>query len=81
MFLYRFIFQGLLDGNLKPEPAKALNLVLQFLFQECRNTDRVRRWFRTKLSLELEELLTTTTGKLFEAIAVELFYWLILCPS
>ncbi|XP_054272610.1 PDZ domain-containing protein 8 [Macrosteles quadrilineatus] len=63
--------QSLLEGDFKPEPAKALNSVLQFLFQECRNTKRVRRWFRTRLSIELEELLTrTTTGKLFEAIAL-----------
>lgn len=55
----------------KPEPTVALNSILQFLFQECRNTERVRRWFRTRLTLELEELLTrTTTGKLFEAIAL-----------
>ncbi|XP_046670278.1 PDZ domain-containing protein 8-like isoform X2 [Homalodisca vitripennis] len=63
--------KSLLDGCFKPEPAKALNSVLQFLFQECRNSNRVRRWFRARLSLELEELLTrTTTGKLFEAIAL-----------
>ncbi|BES92960.1 PDZ [Nesidiocoris tenuis] len=53
------------------EPAGALNAMLQFLFQECRNTKRVRRWFRQRLSLELEELLTrTTTGKLFEKIVL-----------
>ncbi|KAG8250380.1 PDZ domain-containing protein 8 [Homalodisca vitripennis] len=67
----KILKMSLLDGCFKPEPAKALNSVLQFLFQECRNSNRVRRWFRARLSLELEELLTrTTTGKLFEAIAL-----------
>lgn len=62
------------EEGFKTEPAGALNYLLQFLFQECRNTIRVRHWFRTRLSIELEELLTrTTTGKLFEAIAVSMF--------
>uniref|UniRef100_A0A146MG75 PDZ domain-containing protein 8 n=1 Tax=Lygus hesperus TaxID=30085 RepID=A0A146MG75_LYGHE len=62
----------ILDQNSSgKEPAGALNALLQFLFQECRNTKRVRRWFRQKLTLELEELLTrTATGKLFENIVL-----------
>ncbi|XP_014239965.1 PDZ domain-containing protein 8 isoform X2 [Cimex lectularius] len=58
-------------GNLGKEAAGAVNSLLQFLFQECRNTKRVRKWFRRRLSLELEVLLTrTTTGKLFENIVL-----------
>ncbi|XP_073969066.1 PDZ domain containing 8 isoform X2 [Rhodnius prolixus] len=53
------------------ESAGAINALLQFLFQECRNTKRVRKWFRDRLRFELEELLTrTTTGRLFESIAL-----------
>jgi len=55
----------------KQETCWALNLVLQFLFQELRHTEKVRKWFYRKLSLEFEELLTrTTTGKLFDSIVV-----------
>lgn len=55
----------------KKEEVGSLNYLFQFLFQECRNTERVRQWFWQKLTLELEELLTrTTTGKLFESIAL-----------
>ena len=61
------------EESLGKEPAGAINALLQFLFQECRNTKRVRKWFRHRLSLELEELLTrTTTGKLFEKIVVRI---------
>ncbi|CAH1402067.1 unnamed protein product [Nezara viridula] len=59
------------EEPLGKEPAGSINALLQFLFQECRNTKRVRKWFRHRLSLELEELLTrTTTGKLFEKIVL-----------
>ncbi|XP_022196528.2 PDZ domain-containing protein 8 isoform X2 [Nilaparvata lugens] len=55
----------------KKEEVGSLNYLFQFLFQECRNTERVRQWFWQKLTLELEELLTrTTTGKMFESIAL-----------
>nr|CAD7429133.1 unnamed protein product [Timema monikensis] len=57
----------------KKESCLALNLLFQFLFKELRNTRRVRRWFRHKLTLEFEELLTrTTTGKLFDKVTVSL---------
>lgn len=74
--LFLSFFQHILDAlqnrNLsKQESCLGVSLLLQFLFQELRHTDRVRRWFHRKLSLEFEELLTrTTTGKLFDFIAV-----------
>ncbi|XP_075226255.1 PDZ domain containing 8 isoform X2 [Lycorma delicatula] len=59
------------DAVGKSEDSLALNALFQLLFQECRNLEKVRLWFRQRLSLELEELLTrTTTGKLFESIAL-----------
>uniref|UniRef100_A0A1B6DL70 Phorbol-ester/DAG-type domain-containing protein n=1 Tax=Clastoptera arizonana TaxID=38151 RepID=A0A1B6DL70_9HEMI len=65
------LLNSIKEESFKQEPAGALNYVLQFLFQECRNTNKVRQWFRSRLSIELEELLTrTTTGKLFEAIVL-----------
>jgi hypothetical protein len=70
----KIYFQGLLEDKTPgKESAGALNAVLQFLFQECRNTKRVRAWFRHRLSVELEELNTrTTTGKLFDRIVVSI---------
>lgn len=60
--------------NEKPESntaLAALNLVLSFLFQEMQHTDRLRKWFYRKLSLELEELLQKTAmGKFFEKLTV-----------
>lgn len=48
-----------------------MNLVLQFLFYELRNANKVRKWFYRKLSLELDELISkTTTGKLFDKLSV-----------
>jgi hypothetical protein len=55
----------------KRESCLALNLLFQFLFKELQNAQKVRHWFRHKLSLEFEELLTrTTTGKLFDCVSV-----------
>jgi hypothetical protein len=55
----------------KRESCLAINLLFQFLFKELRNAQKVRHWFRHKLSLEFEELLTrTTTGKLFDSVSV-----------
>ncbi|PNF14527.1 hypothetical protein B7P43_G15458 [Cryptotermes secundus] len=55
----------------KRESCLALNLLFQFLFKELQNAEKVRRWFRHKLSLEFEELLTrTTTGKLFDCVSI-----------
>lgn len=52
-------------------PLAALNLVLSFIFQEMQHTDRLRKWFYRKLSLELEELLQKTAmGKFFEKLTV-----------
>lgn len=49
----------------------SLNFVLQFLFHELKNSNRVRKWFYRKLSLELDELIAkTTTGKLFDKLTV-----------
>ncbi|XP_012277461.1 PDZ domain-containing protein 8 isoform X2 [Orussus abietinus] len=47
----------------------AINLTLQFLFNELKNAERVRLWMYRKLNNEFRELLTqTTTGKLFDSI-------------
>lgn len=44
---------------------------MQFLFHEFRNSNRVRKWFYRKLSIELDELITkTTTGKLLDKLTV-----------
>ncbi|GAB0088023.1 PDZ domain-containing protein 8 [Sergentomyia squamirostris] len=52
-------------------PIVAINLVLQFLFHELRDSNRVRKWFYRKLSLELDELLTkSTTGRLFDKLSI-----------
>lgn len=56
----------------------AINLILQFLYFELRHSNRVRKWFHRKLSLELDELISkTTTGKLFDKLSVskEAPYW------
>ncbi|XP_063242954.1 PDZ domain-containing protein 8 isoform X2 [Bacillus rossius redtenbacheri] len=55
----------------KKESCVAINLLFQFLFKELATTQKVRRWFRHKLSSEFEELLTrTTTGKLFDKVTI-----------
>ncbi|KAJ8680913.1 hypothetical protein QAD02_016700 [Eretmocerus hayati] len=46
----------------------AINLTLQFLFNELRNAERVRLWLYRKLNNEFKELLQSTTGKLFDDI-------------
>uniref|UniRef100_A0A1B0DPI2 Uncharacterized protein n=1 Tax=Phlebotomus papatasi TaxID=29031 RepID=A0A1B0DPI2_PHLPP len=52
-------------------PIVAINLVLQFLFYELRHSNRVRKWFYRKLSLELDELLTkSTTGRFFDKLTI-----------
>lgn len=78
------MFQSLVDALQsneipKRESCLALNLLFQFLFKELRNAEKVRHWFRHKLSLEFEELLTrTTTGKLFDCVSVSYILTLIL---
>lgn len=57
----------------KTSQMKSVNLVLQFLFFELRYSNKVRKWFIRKLSLELDELLAKTTiGKFFSKLAVSL---------
>lgn len=49
----------------------AINLTLQFLFNELRNSERVRLWLFKKLNNEFKEFVDQTiTGKLFESIRV-----------
>ena len=56
----------------------AINLTLQFLFNELRSAERVRLWLFKKLNNEFKEFLNqTTTGKLFESIRV--IYIVIFC--
>uniref|UniRef100_T1GN48 Uncharacterized protein n=1 Tax=Megaselia scalaris TaxID=36166 RepID=T1GN48_MEGSC len=57
------------EGPDAKSPLVALNLVLSFIFQEMQHTDKFRKWFYRKLSLELEELLQKTAmGKFFEKL-------------
>lgn len=59
--------QNLSQGN----ENLAINLTLQFLFNELRNAERVRLWLYRKLNNEFKELLTqTTTGRLFDSVQV-----------
>ncbi|XP_043487942.1 PDZ domain-containing protein 8 isoform X2 [Polistes fuscatus] len=47
----------------------AINLTLQFLFNELRDAERVRLWLYRKLNNEFKELLTqSTTGKLLDSV-------------
>ncbi|CAH1777600.1 unnamed protein product [Owenia fusiformis] len=56
------------------ETCLALNLLIQFLFQELKDTNKTRRWVTEKLNIEFAELLTqTTTGKLLDNISVRDF--------
>lgn len=49
----------------------ALNLMLQFLFQELKDTKSIRRYIIRKLSVEFKELLTTKgAGKIVERLTV-----------
>ncbi|XP_015121655.1 PDZ domain-containing protein 8 isoform X1 [Diachasma alloeum] len=55
--------------NLQGNENLAINLTLQFLFNELRNAERVRLWMYRKLNNEFKELLTqTTTGRLFDSV-------------
>ncbi|OXU26153.1 hypothetical protein TSAR_007413 [Trichomalopsis sarcophagae] len=57
--------QSLSQGN----ENLAINLTLQFLFNELRNAERVRLWLYRKLNNEFKELLNqSTTGKLFDSV-------------
>ncbi|XP_032684766.1 PDZ domain-containing protein 8 isoform X2 [Odontomachus brunneus] len=57
--------QALSQGN----ENLAINLTLQFLFNELRNAERVRLWLYRKLNNEFKELLTqSTTGKLLDSV-------------
>lgn len=60
--------QGMCQGN----ENLAINLTLQFLFNELRNAERVRLWLYRKLNNEFKELLTqSTTGKLLDSVQVK----------
>lgn len=51
----------------------AINLTLQFLFNELRNAERVRLWLYRKLNNEFKELLTqSTTAKLLDSVKVRI---------
>ncbi|VDO53112.1 unnamed protein product, partial [Brugia timori] len=48
-----------------------LSLILHFLFQEHRDTRRLRRWIHRKLQLELNDLTTrNTAGRLIQDIRI-----------
>lgn len=53
------------------ESVVALNIVLQFLFQELKDTKSIRRYIIRKVSTEFRELLTTKgAGKIVERLTV-----------
>ncbi|EEB17881.1 conserved hypothetical protein [Pediculus humanus corporis] len=53
------------------ESCVSLNLMLQFLFHELRDTEKIRLWFRKKLCIEFEELLSKSTiGKMVGNIKI-----------
>ncbi len=53
------------------ESILALNMLLQFLFQELKDTKSIRRYIIRKLSIEFKELLTTKgAGKIVERLTV-----------
>lgn len=50
-----------------------MNVLFQFLFHELRDTERIRKWFRNRLTVEFEELLTrSAVGRMFGSIKVSL---------
>lgn len=52
----------------------ALNMMFQFLFQELKDTQSIRRYIIRKLSVEFKELLTTKgAGKFVERITAKDF--------
>lgn len=53
----------------------AVNLLLQFLYHELRDTEKVRNWFRKKLSVEFEQLLSSSAiGRMIANIKVSQFH-------
>ncbi|XP_049532563.1 PDZ domain-containing protein 8 [Anopheles darlingi] len=76
-FSERYVLPDTLLENIKAPDQEskstimAINLILQFLYFELRQSNRVRKWFHRKLSLELDELISkTTTGKLFDKLKI-----------
>ncbi|KFB53493.1 AGAP002576-PB-like protein [Anopheles sinensis] len=76
-FSERYVLPDTLLENIKAPDQEskstimAINLILQFLYFELRQSNRVRKWFHRKLSLELDELISkTTTGKLFDKLTI-----------
>ncbi|XP_055609094.1 PDZ domain-containing protein 8 [Uranotaenia lowii] len=72
-----YVLPDTLLSNIKAPDAEskstimAINLIQQFLYFELRNSNRVRKWFHRKLSLELDELISKTTiGKLFDKLSI-----------
>lgn len=55
------------------ESCLSINVLLQFLFQELKDTKRIRRWVMKRMKMEFEEMLRSTTGKLLEHITVRDF--------
>ncbi|XP_050415383.1 PDZ domain-containing protein 8 [Patella vulgata] len=49
------------------------NILSQYLFQELRDTQQVRRFLMKKMNREFEELLQTTSGKFLDQIIVRDF--------
>ncbi|RNA17385.1 PDZ domain-containing 8 [Brachionus plicatilis] len=72
-------FIGMIDRNQDTQDMdlnsmNVLNLILQFFFQELKDTKTVRRYFIRRLSLDFEELLTTkAAGKFIERLSTRDF--------
>lgn len=65
--------EALKDTKSDKATCACLNLMFQFLFQELKDTKRIRRWAMNRMKLEFEEMLRSTTGKLLEHISVRDF--------
>ncbi|MFH4982968.1 hypothetical protein AB6A40_009677 [Gnathostoma spinigerum] len=58
-------------GSSESEKCFCISLLFHFLFQELKDTRRLRRWFHKRLQLELHDLTTrSTAGRLIQDIRI-----------
>jgi hypothetical protein len=60
--IYTFLFQS---ERAKNSTVDAVNYLFQFLFQELKDSSRLRRYLMHKLNTEFKELKNSRTGKIF----------------
>ncbi|CAK9292867.1 unnamed protein product [Gordionus sp. m RMFG-2023] len=66
------ILVGLKNDSHDENSSLAINLLLQFLFKELKDTGRIKRWIVNKIYIELQDLITTSTvGKILKEIRVK----------